>query len=140
MTGASGGLGTPLVQALASLGVEVEAVYYRHPIARTDAIYPAKVDVSNPYLVAQFFDEIEPFDHLVLCHGVTSDSIGCRMTTSTWKHVVDTNLSGSFYCLRSGVSKMNDGGVVVAVSSVAARGGIYGAANYAASKTGLGGL
>ncbi|MDE1858826.1 MAG: SDR family NAD(P)-dependent oxidoreductase [Thaumarchaeota archaeon] len=125
---------------MAGAGVRVDAAYNRHSIEATPEVTPHHLDVTNPYLVAQFFDAIRgPVDYLILCHGITADALGTRMAAHHWNAVVDTNLTGTFYCLKGGVSRM-EGGVVVVVSSVAVEEGIYGAANYAASKTGLKGL
>ena len=61
------------------------------------------------------------------------------MSIDEWQDVVDTDLSGVFYCTRSALQFMTEtgGGHIVCVSSVVAQTGNYGQANYAAAKAGV---
>jgi 3-oxoacyl-[acyl-carrier protein] reductase len=64
------------------------------------------------------------------------------MEPEAWDTVVDTNLTGTFYCMRAAIRAMlrEREGRIVNVSSVAAERGWAGQANYAASKAGVVGL
>lgn len=54
-----------------------------------------------------------------------------------WHRVIDINLTGTLYSMRSELSVMNDGGSIVNASSVAALRGGPGVVAYAASKAGV---
>ena len=140
VTGASGGLGYPLVLSLARLGYGVLAGYHGHSVPAGSNIEPRRIDVRDPRSVDAFFQGQAPLRAVVICHGITSDSLGTKMPDSEWDAVLRVNLTGSFYCLKAGVPEVMDGGAVVVCGSVAVDKGLYGAANYAASKTGLEGL
>lgn len=68
-----------------------------------------------------------------------------RMDPKQWQKVLQTNLTGAFYCMREAARLMlkNNGsrkGRIINVASVAAHRGWPGQVNYAASKAGLIGL
>jgi SDR family mycofactocin-dependent oxidoreductase len=73
-----------------------------------------------------------------LCHGV---GIG-DMTNDAWRDVLDTNLTGTFWCLRAALPHMLGQGYgrVVAIASGAGRSAIPNMAHYTASKWGVIGL
>jgi 3-oxoacyl-[acyl-carrier protein] reductase len=65
-----------------------------------------------------------------------------EMTPETWEKILNTNLRGVFYCVRSFCPLMvrNGGGHVVNISSLAGKNPLPNGAAYAASKWGLNGL
>jgi len=81
-------------------------------------------------------------DILVNNAGVTRDGLLLRMKDSDWEHVLATNLTGAFHCIRAFAKPMmkQRWGRIVNVSSVVGLTGNAGQANYAASKAGLLGL
>ena len=81
-------------------------------------------------------------DVAVLCAGITRDAVLWKMTDAAWRDVVDVNLTGPATVLRALAPHLraNGGGRIVLVSSINARRGKFGQANYAASKAGLTGL
>ena len=81
-------------------------------------------------------------DVLVNNAGVTRDGFLLMMRESDYDAVLDTNLKGTFLCIRNVVHAMmkQNYGRIVNVSSVTGLRGNAGQANYAASKAGVIGL
>jgi 3-oxoacyl-[acyl-carrier protein] reductase len=81
-------------------------------------------------------------DILVNNAGVTRDGLLLRMSDEDWDTVLDTNLKGTFRCIRAFARPMvkQRSGRIVNVSSVIGLIGNAGQANYAASKAGVLGL
>ena len=81
-------------------------------------------------------------DILVNNAGVTKDGLLMKMSEEDFSRVVDTNLKGTFNCIRH-VSRMmlrQRSGRIISLSSVVGLRGNAGQANYAASKAGVIGL
>jgi len=81
-------------------------------------------------------------DILVNNAGVTKDGLLMKMSEEDFSRVVDTNLKGTFNCIRH-VSRMmlrQRSGRIISLSSVVGLRGNAGQANYAASKAGIIGL
>ena len=74
--------------------------------------------------------------------GVTKDNLLLRMTPAQWSDVVDTNLGGLYRTVRPLLRGMMRArwGRIVNLSSVVARMGNTGQANYAAAKAGIEGF
>jgi 3-oxoacyl-[acyl-carrier protein] reductase len=74
--------------------------------------------------------------------GITRDGLMMRMKRADWDDVLTTNLTGAFLLTQGVVSSMLKArwGRIINISSVVARSGQAGQANYAASKAGLIGL
>ncbi len=90
-------------------------------------------------LVAKDFGAI---NILVNNAGVTRDGLALRMKPADWDSVIQTNLSGTFFCIQQVLSPMirERWGRIVNVSSVVGESGNAGQANYVASKAGVIGL
>ena len=81
-------------------------------------------------------------DILVNNAGVTKDGLLMKMSEEDFSRVVDTNLKGTFNCIRH-VSRMmlkQRSGRIISLSSVVGLRGNAGQANYAASKAGIIGM
>ena len=81
-------------------------------------------------------------DILVNNAGVTKDGLLMKMSEEDFSRVVDTNLKGTFNCIRH-VSRMmlkQRSGQIISLSSVVGLRGNAGQANYSASKAGVIGL
>ncbi len=156
VTGASRGIGAACAVALADAGFDVAVGYVSDEAgarATADAVQAAgraaavvQGDISDSgaadAVIAGAEDALGPLDALVLNAGITRDGLMMRMSDADWQAVLDTNLSGSFYCARAALRGMmkRRRGSIVAVSSVVGLMGNAGQVNYAAAKAGLIGM
>ncbi len=156
VTGASRGIGAACAVALASAGFDVAVGYVSDEagaratadavqgIGRAAAIVQGDISDSAAAdaVVSGAEDALGPLGALVLNAGITRDGLMMRMSDDDWQAVLDTNLSGSFYCARSALRGMmkRRTGSIVAVSSVVGLMGNAGQVNYAAAKAGLIGM
>ena len=78
-------------------------------------------------------------DVLVNNAGIGRFANVADMSLDDWREIVDTNLSGVFYCSRAAipVMKARGAGFIVNISSLAAKNPFTGGAAYCASKAGL---
>ena len=103
-------------------------------------------DVADPSrareTVADLVRRRRRLDALVLAAGICRDAVLWKMTDDDWNRVVSVDLSGAANYLRAAapVFRGQRRGRVVIVSSINARRGKFGQANYAAAKAGLLGL
>ena len=155
VTGASRGIGQAISLKLASEGVFVIATATSEAgaeatvaaiVAQGGTALAVQLDVTNSEDVEALFKRIMAeqgrLDILVNNAGITKDGLMMRMKDSDWDAVLDTNLKGSFICLREASKIMTKAryGRVVNISSVVGEMGNPGQANYCASKAGLFGL
>jgi 3-oxoacyl-[acyl-carrier protein] reductase len=156
VTGASRGIGAACAIALATAGFDVAVGYVSDEAgarATADAVQAAgraaavvQGDISDSgaadAVISGAEDALGPLDALVLNAGITRDGLMMRMSDDDWQAVLDTNLSGSFYCARAALRGMmkRRAGSIVAVSSVVGLMGNAGQVNYAAAKAGLIGM
>jgi len=155
VTGAGRGIGRAVALALARAGAnvalgarttsELDAVAAQiHGLGARAAA--CACDVSRPDEVRRLFEQarsaLGPIDVLVSAAGVAPSALLHRTTTEQWRAALDTNLSGTFYCLREALPDMIERGFgrVVNVASVAGKTGYPYIAAYAASKHGVLGL
>jgi len=103
-------------------------------------------DISDAEAVGDMFARIRDAGFwvhtLVNNAGITRDQIAAMMPLGDWRAVIETNLSGAFYCIKAAAGTMisRRAGAIVNMASVAGTHGQVGQANYAASKAGLVGL
>lgn len=92
--------------------------------------------------IASIAKDFGRIDILVNNGGVTKDGLALRMKPDDWNLVLNTNLSGAFFCIQQVISPMmrERWGRIVNISSVVGEAGNAGQANYVASKAGLIGL
>lgn len=100
-----------------------------------DVADPAAVDA----LVERVTGDLGPIGILVNNAGITRDGLLMRMKPEAWAEVLQTNLTGAFYCCRAVARGMlrQRYGRIVNVSSVVGLHGQAGQSNYAAAKAGL---
>jgi 3-oxoacyl-[acyl-carrier protein] reductase len=149
VTGASGGIGSAVVRALAARGATVALSGTREDALRAVAadipgavILPcdlsdaAAVDQLIPRAVAALGGQL---DILVNNAGVTRDNLVMRMKDEEWDMVIRVNLEAAFRLIRSAARPMMKArfGRVISITSVVGATGNPGQANYAASKGGL---
>ena len=148
VTGGNRGLGLSCANAFAEQGDRV-AVTYRTDIpseVRKAGFLAVQCDVTDTEQVEASFDEIEetigPIEVLVANAGIHRDVRTHKMSDDTFTDVLETNLTGAFRVARRATRNMMSSrwGRIVFISSIVGRIGATGAANYAASKSGLVGL
>lgn len=152
VTGATGGIGGAVAQALAAAGAVVAVSGTRQD--KLDALAAqlgggsvgiacnlselASVDA----LIAQAEERLGGLDILVCNAGVTKDNLALRMKDDEWKQVIDINLTASFRLARAAMKGMlkRRTGRILFITSVVGTTGNPGQANYCASKAGLTGM
>ncbi|TGO09069.1 hypothetical protein BTUL_0180g00020 [Botrytis tulipae] len=106
------------------------------------------VDVSNRKSVEGWIDEIVnefgKLDGAANCAGVIGKHHGVRkiqdLEDEEWDKIIAVNLTGMMYSLRAELSKIENGGSIVNVSSIAGTHGFAKIGPYVASKHGVIGL
>ena len=93
-------------------------------------------------LFAQTLEAFGRVDVLVNSAGITRDGLMMRMSQADFDAVVDTNLKGTFLCMKAAARPMvkQRYGRIVNLSSVVGLHGNAGQVNYAASKAGVIGM
>jgi 3-oxoacyl-[acyl-carrier protein] reductase len=155
VTGASRGIGKACALELARAGAKVvlaarqvdklEEVAAEIRTAGGEAFVVALDLASHESIKAAISTASKEFgriDILVNNAGVTKDNLALRMKPDDWNIVLQTNLSGAFFCIQQVISPMmrERWGRIVNISSVVGQAGNPGQANYVASKAGLIGL
>ena len=152
VTGASQGIGRECAKALAAAGTRVLAGARQEDklVALVEEIRAAggraeavALDVSRADSIERVFGQhAGEVDILVNNAGITHDGLAMRMADAAWDAVLETNLTGSFRCIKAVIRPMakKRWGRIVNVSSVVGQTGNIGQANYVASKAGLIGL
>jgi 3-oxoacyl-[acyl-carrier protein] reductase len=155
VTGASRGIGRACALELAKAGVKValaarqldklEEVAGEIRALGGEAFVVAIDLGSQPGIkeaIGKVAKEFGRIDMLVNNAGVTKDGLALRMKPDDWNLVLQTNLTGAFYCIQQVISPMmkERWGRIVNISSVVGESGNAGQANYVASKAGLIGL
>jgi 3-oxoacyl-[acyl-carrier protein] reductase len=151
VTGASRGIGAAIADRLVQQGLFVigTATSVEGAERIGDALGEGGVgqvlnvaDISSIAAALEAMNGLDPPSVLVNNAGVTRDNLMLRMSEEEWSSVIDTNLTGLYRitkaCLRGMVKAR--WGRIVSVSSVVARMGNPGQANYVASKAGIEGF
>lgn len=114
-----------------ALGVEALAV-------KADMAHPAEVEA----LIQACLGKFGRLDILVNNAGIVKDALIVRMKDEDWDRVLEVNLKGAFYAIRSALKPMmkQRGGRIINIASVVGVMGNIGQANYVAAKAGLIGL
>ena len=152
VTGGGRGLGRAIALAFADAGAHVAvASRTREQLEEVAALIRAKhrraltveADVADSASVARMIDatrkEFGRIDILVNSAGVGWAERLDQMSDETWKWIIDTNLTGTFYCCREALRAMIEqkSGSIINLASVAGIKGPPGLGAYAASKGGV---
>ncbi|MDR0701463.1 MAG: acetoacetyl-CoA reductase [Azoarcus sp.] len=154
VTGAMGGLGTAICQALAKAGHKVVAAYHpqydnkdqwlqEQAAAGFKDFIPVAGDVADLASVQALAAEAEQkagaIDILVNNAGITRDKMFARMEREQWDAVINTNLSSLFNVTKQFSAKMAERGWgrIINISSVNGVKGQAGQTNYSAAKAGV---
>ena len=153
VTGASRGIGREIAILFAKEGAKLvltarNETLLRELSAEMKALGAAEplcvpLDVKDAQKVEEMLDKaLDKYgrvDILVNNAGVTRDGLLLRMSDADWEEVLDTNLKGTFYCMRAVAKAMmrQRSGRIINMASVIGLVGNAGQANYAASKAGV---
>ncbi len=156
VTGGTRGIGLAVAKSLAQAGAavaicgrkqdDVDRAVYEISSQTEGKIVGKTVDVSNSDQVAEFFRFVDTslpsFDILINNAGIGIFKPTADLTLEDWHRVIDTNLTGVFYCSREALPRLRQrgGGYIINISSLAGKNPFAGAAAYNASKFGLNGF
>ena len=155
ITGAAQGIGRVTAERFCAAGYLVAAVDVQPQVADVAEVLRAgggravhaTFDVSDPVAVRDGFssvvDTLGPVDVLVNNAGiVTNIAPIATMPFDAWQRELGVNLTGAFNCIQAVLPSMVERGFgrIINVSSIAAWGGLFRQAGYAATKAGLLGL
>lgn len=146
ITGASQGIGRYLFLRFKSDGLDVMGTYNSSTSGLEEDIdFYHKVDISDFDQVRRWVEHISnKIDNIVLinCAGIIYTSFAHKSDVNIWKRVIDVNLTGTFYVIRSLLPIMREQryGRIINFSSVVTKHATPGSSAYAASKAGLIGM
>ena len=156
VTGGSRGIGRAICLKLAGQGANIVLNYAGNAAAAEETRAACEAlgvralavqgDVADPAACNALIDTaIEAFgqvDILVCNAGITRDNLLMRMSDEEFQKVIDTNLKGTFHCMRAVIRPMMKKRRVriISISSVVGLMGNAGQINYAASKAGVIGM
>ncbi len=161
VTGGASGLGRAVGMEFARRGVNVAFNYITLPgrdiaaqaLLTETAIRACGVEVYSERCDVRLLEHVEAFvsrakatlgglHYLVNNAGIHHDGALWRLSEQAWGDVIDTNVTGSFNCIRSVAGHFRDQrfGKVVNIASQRALQPGFGIANYAASKAAVIGL
>ena len=156
VTGGAKGIGASVCRKLAQDGFNIAVCYNTSELKAQELkaellafnvdVEIFKADVSKS---AEVFELFENFDRrfgslyaLVNNSGVAEQALFTDITDEMWKKMIDTNLSGAFYCSREAVKRMvkSKEGKIVNITSMWGQVGASMEVHYSASKAGLIGM
>jgi 3-oxoacyl-[acyl-carrier protein] reductase len=155
VTGGSRGIGRAICIAFSTAGWRV-GVHYRERKREADQTAEAinrsggqtclyQADIRQSHQVEAMVQDCVArwgrLDVLVANAGISSGRLLLRLDCEEWNSVIESNLTGTFHCVKAAGSHMvARGGSIVVVGSFAGLQGHAGQSAYAASKAGLLGL
>jgi NAD(P)-dependent dehydrogenase (short-subunit alcohol dehydrogenase family) len=134
VTGAARGIGLAIAERLASEGARLTLIDRDEPQLAGATV--RVVDISDRDAVAAAFTE--PLDGLVANAGIGGANEPGE--TDRFDEILQTNLYGTYWCVRAAEPLLADGGRIVITSSILSRIGVAGYTGYCASKAALLGL
>jgi 3-oxoacyl-[acyl-carrier protein] reductase len=157
VTGATRGIGFSIARELVAAGTSVaingrskasvdDAVGKLSKISSGARVVGRAADVADAKQVSDFFQfvdgELGNIDILVNNAGLGIFRSTAEMSLDEWRQVIDTNLSGVFYCSHEALPRMKKKGegYIINISSLAGKNPFGGGAAYNASKFGLNGF
>jgi 3-oxoacyl-[acyl-carrier protein] reductase len=152
VTGASGGIGSAICQALAGQGARLavsgsnaeKLETFRASLGGDHVAIPCNLGDKDSVeaLIPAALEQLGQIDILVNNAGVTRDNLAMRMKDEEWDEVIRINLEAAFRLMRAAAKPMMKArfGRIVTITSVVGATGNPGQMNYAASKAGLVGM
>ena len=152
VTGATGGIGGAIAEALHKQGATVglsgtrEAVLQEVAAKLGSRVHVLPCNLGDAEAVNGLIGKAEAamgqVDILVNNAGITRDGLAMRMKDEDWQTVLDVNLSAAFRLARASLKGMmkRRWGRIISITSVVGATGNPGQLNYAAAKAGLTGM
>lgn len=152
VTGATGGIGGAIAQALHAAGANVAISGTREERLKEvadglgDRVHVLPCDLRDraavQELAGQADEALGQLDILVNNAGITHDNLFMRMSDEEWDDVIAVNLTSVFMLIRGALRNMmrRRSGRIVNIASISGVLGNPGQGNYAASKSGLVGM
>ena len=154
VTGGSRGIGLSTAEALVSRGASVtvsgldarrlaDAHVRLSTAVCGGGVQARQADVRDQDQVADLVDAtVKRFgglDFLINNAGVGNFANVSDMKPDDWRHMIDTNLTGVFYCCHAAIPHLRrrGGGWIINISSLAGKSAFPGGAGYCATKAGL---
>ena len=151
VTGGSKGIGLGIARAFVEREMQVvisarnerELARAADQLGGGDRVATVVADVQRAEdaerLVKEAVARFGGLDVLVNNAGIGTFARVSDMSIDTWRKVIDTNLTGVFYCCHAAIPELRrrGGGYIVNISSLAGKNSFVGGAAYCASKAGL---
>ncbi|MFD1673362.1 SDR family NAD(P)-dependent oxidoreductase [Alicyclobacillus fodiniaquatilis] len=152
VTGAASGIGRAIARGFAERGAKVLAsdvnetnlLQLQRELESENAHIQIKVcDVSIEQEVSALFDAQtlpDGLDILVHCAGITVLKTVTETTQDEYRKLIETNLSGTFYCLQNAVAMMKahqTKGAIIVISSINAQRPLPSQAVYTSTKAAI---
>jgi short-subunit dehydrogenase len=149
VTGSSRGIGFAIAKAFASRGMQIVLTARKEDELRKAAaalgsganVHTVAADIRKPgdadRMVKDAVQHFGGVDVLVNNAGIGRFANVADFSIDEWQQVLETNLSGLFYCCRAAIPEMKrrGGGYIVNISSLAGKNPFAGGAAYCASKS-----
>lgn len=156
VTGASGGIGSAIAEALARQGARIalsgsnggKLRAFREQLIEDVGGDHVEITcnladrVQVEELIPATLDTLGSIDILVNNAGITRDNLGMRMKDEEWDEVIAINLESAFRLMRAAARPMMKArfGRIINITSVVGATGNPGQMNYCAAKAGLTGM
>jgi 3-oxoacyl-[acyl-carrier protein] reductase len=152
VTGATGGIGGAIAQALHGQGATVAISGTRREVLDSfagklgDRVHVLPCNLSDSAEVEALVPAAEAamgqVDILIANAGITRDNLFVQLRDEDWDRVIEVNLTATFRLTRAAVSRMmrRRWGRIIAITSVVGFTGNPGQGNYTASKAGIVGM
>jgi 3-oxoacyl-[acyl-carrier protein] reductase len=151
ITGSSKGIGFAIAKAFVARGMQVvisarkedELQKAAAALGAGDQVHAVAADVRKvadaDRLIKQAVQWFGGVNVLVNNAGIGRFANVADLPLEEWQQVLDTNLSGVFYCCRAAIPEMkrHGGGYIINISSLAGKNAFAGGAAYCASKAAL---
>jgi 3-oxoacyl-[acyl-carrier protein] reductase len=152
ITGATGGIGSSILEIFYKNGFNIiasgtnEDKLMNLKSKYSERVLTIKCDLSDEdqinHLVSQAQSSCDSIDILINNAGITNDNVFLRMQKDQWDDVINVNLNSNFLLTKLVLKGMikKRWGRIVNITSVVAKMGNAGQANYVASKSAIEGL
>ena len=152
ITGATGGIGSTILDIFYKNGLNIIASGTNEDKLKklqnkySERVLTIKCDLSDEnqinHLVSQAQSSCDSIDILINNAGITKDNVFLRMQKDQWDDVINVNLNANFFLTKLVIKGMikKRWGRIINITSVVAKMGNAGQANYVASKSAIEGF